>query len=122
MTYLTEERLLIRDQAREFAMREVLPIANQLDPVKGTIPMDLRHRMAEMGYFGIMLPEKYGGLGWVCLSTACGGGVGAGLDERVLLNSENEYDSRHSANDGGAEGSMATHGRPRGMDWSICHV
>ena len=63
MTYLTEERLMIRDQAREFAMREVLPIANQLDPVKGAIPMELRHRMAEMGYFGIMLPEKYGGLG-----------------------------------------------------------
>ncbi len=60
---LDEDRILIRDQAREFAMREVLPIANRLDPVKGDIPQDLREKMAEMGYFGITIPEEYGGLG-----------------------------------------------------------
>ncbi len=37
--YFTEERQAIRDSAREFAMKEVLPVANELDPVQGEIPM-----------------------------------------------------------------------------------
>jgi acyl-CoA dehydrogenase len=60
---MTEERKLIRDTAREFTMNEVLPVANLLDPQHGEIPMDLRRKMAEMGYFGIQVPEEYGGLG-----------------------------------------------------------
>jgi alkylation response protein AidB-like acyl-CoA dehydrogenase len=66
MTYMTEERRLIQQQAREFTMREVLPVANKLDPVEGEIPMELREKLAEMGYFGIMIPEEYGGLGLGC--------------------------------------------------------
>ena len=63
MPYMTEERRLIQDTAREFTMREVLPIANKLDPLQEDIPMSLRDKMAEMGYFGIMMPEEYGGFG-----------------------------------------------------------
>ena len=44
-------------------MNEVLPIANKLDPEQGDIPMSLRDKLAEMGYFGIVIPEEYGGLG-----------------------------------------------------------
>jgi alkylation response protein AidB-like acyl-CoA dehydrogenase len=66
MSYMTEERRMIQDAARKFAMEEVLPVANKLDPEKGEIPMSLRDRMAEMGYFGIMIPEEYGGLGLGC--------------------------------------------------------
>lgn len=61
--YLTEERLAIRDLAREFTAKEVLPVANRLDPEKGDIPDDLRQKMADMGFFGIMIPEEHGGLG-----------------------------------------------------------
>lgn len=61
--FLTEDRLAIRDMAREFAMREVLPRANELDPVQGEIPMDLRAQMSELGFFGILIPEEHGGLG-----------------------------------------------------------
>ncbi|MGO4392194.1 acyl-CoA dehydrogenase family protein [Variovorax sp. M-6] len=63
MGYMTEERRMIRDAARDFTMREVLPVANKLDGPDGEIPMDLRQKMADMGYFGIMIPEEYGGLG-----------------------------------------------------------
>jgi alkylation response protein AidB-like acyl-CoA dehydrogenase len=66
MGYMTEERRLIQASAREFAMREVLPIANKLDPEQGEIPMALRDKMAEMGYFGITIPEEYGGMGLGC--------------------------------------------------------
>ena len=61
--YMTEERRMIQEVAREFTMKEVLPVANELDPVQGDIPMDLRRKMGEMGYFGIRLPEEYGGMG-----------------------------------------------------------
>ncbi len=61
--YLTPERIMIRDTAREFTMNEVLPVANVLDPLQGEIPMALRHKLADMGYFGIRIPEQYGGSG-----------------------------------------------------------
>ena len=63
MSYMTEERRMIQESAREFAMSEVLPVANKLDPVQGDIPMELRDKLADMGYFGIIIPEEYGGLG-----------------------------------------------------------
>lgn len=61
--YLTEERIMIRDTARDFTANEVTPIANQLDPEKGDIPQELIKKMGEMGYFGITIPEEFGGLG-----------------------------------------------------------
>lgn len=61
--YMTEERRMIRDAAREFTMKEVLPVANRLDGPDGEMPMELRRKMADMGYFGITIPEEYGGLG-----------------------------------------------------------
>ena len=60
---LTEERRMIQEAARQFTMERVLPIANKLDPEKGKIPRELIDEMAELGYFGILIPEEYGGLG-----------------------------------------------------------
>ncbi|MCB1746294.1 MAG: acyl-CoA dehydrogenase family protein [Gammaproteobacteria bacterium] len=57
---------MIRDTAREFTLNEVLPVANRLDPVEGEIPLELRDKLAEMGYFGIRIPEEYGGSGLGC--------------------------------------------------------
>lgn len=57
---------MIRDAAREFTMKEVLPVANELDPVQGEIPLSLRAKLADMGYFGIRIPEQYGGSGLGC--------------------------------------------------------
>lgn len=61
--YITDERRAFRDQAREFTDKEILPVANRLDPEKGDIPRSLIDKMGEMGYFGILIPEQYGGLG-----------------------------------------------------------
>ncbi|WP_293866052.1 acyl-CoA dehydrogenase family protein [uncultured Alsobacter sp.] len=63
MPELNEERWLIRDSARTFTREKVRPVADRLDPVKGSIPDDLIRDMAEMGYFGILIPEEHGGLG-----------------------------------------------------------
>src|SRR5262252_6277582 len=73
MGYMTDERRMIQETARAFAMKEVLPVANRLDPEKGDIPRELIGKLADMGYFGIVIPEQYGGLGLgvfeYCLST-----------------------------------------------------
>ena len=61
--YLTEERRMIQEVARDFTAREVIPVANELDPVQGDIPDDLRRKMGDMGYFGIRMSEEHGGLG-----------------------------------------------------------
>lgn len=99
MGYLTEERLMIQKIAREFSMKEVLPVANELDKVKGDIPMSLRDKMGELGYFGMRIPEEYGGLGlgvfeyvlvaeelargWMSVASiiARGNGLGGGFSE-----------------------------------------
>ncbi|WP_326540574.1 acyl-CoA dehydrogenase family protein [Pseudorhodoferax sp.] len=63
MHALTEERKLIQESARQFAMERVLPLANRLDPEKGQIPRALIDEMAALGYFAILIPEEYGGMG-----------------------------------------------------------
>src|ERR671911_244611 len=59
----TPEREALQLQARRFAMDEVLPVANELDPRKGEIPASLLARLAELGWFGITVPAEHGGLG-----------------------------------------------------------
>lgn len=73
--YETDERIAMRDLARQFAHNEVLPLANELDPVQGEMPDELITRMGEMGFFGVMIPERHGGLG-------------LGLFEYVLITEE----------------------------------
>src|SRR6266478_2080780 len=70
MSYMTEERKMIQQTARDFSVNEVLPVANKLDPVEGEIPMELRDKMAGLGYFGILIPEEFGGLGLGCFEYA----------------------------------------------------
>lgn len=61
--YLTEERLELQALARQFSNDVVLPLANELDPVEGQFPPELIKQMGDMGFFGILIPEEYGGLG-----------------------------------------------------------
>jgi alkylation response protein AidB-like acyl-CoA dehydrogenase len=60
---MTEERQMIQSLARDFTRDEVRPLADRLDPEKGDIPRELIDRMGELGFFGILIPEEYGGLG-----------------------------------------------------------
>jgi alkylation response protein AidB-like acyl-CoA dehydrogenase len=57
---LSEEHNLIRETVREFAEREIKPIAQELDE-KEKFSYPLTKRMGELGLFGMYLPEKYGG-------------------------------------------------------------
>ena len=59
----TPEREKLQEQARAFAAERVLPVADELDKVKGEIPRSLLDEMGELGYFGITVPTEHGGLG-----------------------------------------------------------
>jgi alkylation response protein AidB-like acyl-CoA dehydrogenase len=61
--YLTPERLMMQEMARNFTREEVTPVANRLDPEKGDIPQALIEKMGALGLFGITIPEEFGGLG-----------------------------------------------------------
>ncbi len=57
---LTPEQVGFRETARRFAEKEVVPIAEELD-AKGEFHYRLIPKMAELGLFGLLFPEKYGG-------------------------------------------------------------
>lgn len=59
---LTEEQQLLQTMARDFAVREVLPKAAEIDK-NHRHPSELVARMAELGLLGIAVPEEYGGSG-----------------------------------------------------------
>ncbi|MBD3169115.1 MAG: acyl-CoA dehydrogenase [candidate division Zixibacteria bacterium] len=58
---LSEDNELIRDAAREFAEKRLFPNAEKFDE-EGDIPHEIYQELAELGYFGMMVPEKYGGM------------------------------------------------------------
>ncbi len=64
---LSEEQKMIRDTVRDFAEREIKPVAKELDE-KSEFSYDLTLKMGELGLFGMYLPEKYGGQGLDTLS------------------------------------------------------
>ncbi|MDV7402142.1 acyl-CoA dehydrogenase family protein, partial [Arthrospira platensis SPKY1] len=59
---LSEEHKMIRDTVRDFAEREIKPVAQQLDE-KEQFSVELTKRMGDLGLFGMYLPEEYGGQG-----------------------------------------------------------
>ena len=59
---LTEEQELVQRTAREFARDRVLPIAAEIDE-KSEVPRELVREMAELGFLGIYVPERWGGAG-----------------------------------------------------------
>ncbi|MDX1444413.1 MAG: acyl-CoA dehydrogenase family protein [Gammaproteobacteria bacterium] len=58
----TEEQLMIRDAARDFAQSEIVPIAAEFD-ASGEFPSETIRQMGELGLMGIEVPEEYGGAG-----------------------------------------------------------
>lgn len=59
---LTEEHLMIRDAARDFARTELLPGVIERDE-KQQFPSELVKKMGDLGFMGIMVDPAYGGSG-----------------------------------------------------------
>ena len=59
---LSEEQEIFKSTVHEFAAREILPIAPELDE-KEQYPRATIAKMAELGLLGLLVPEEYGGAG-----------------------------------------------------------
>ncbi|MGA7192272.1 MAG: acyl-CoA dehydrogenase [Anaerolineales bacterium] len=64
---LSNEHLMIRDTTRDFAQKEIAPIASQFDE-SGEFPYETVKKMGALGLMGIEVPEEYGGAGMDTLS------------------------------------------------------
>ncbi len=64
---LTEQQRLFQETARHFADKEIAPIAEKVDEL-GQFPDETVHKLGELGFMGIAVPEQYGGAG---ADTAC---------------------------------------------------
>ncbi|MEK6256841.1 MAG: acyl-CoA dehydrogenase family protein, partial [Chloroflexota bacterium] len=57
---LSEEHEMIQAAARDFAQKEIVPIAAEFDE-SGDFPIKTIKQMGAMGFMGIEVPEEYGG-------------------------------------------------------------
>lgn len=64
---LDEIQEMIRNSVREFAEKEIKPVAGELEE-KEEFSVQLTHGMGKLGLFGMVIPEKYGGQGLDYLS------------------------------------------------------
>ena len=64
---LTEEHIMIRDAARDFANTELLPGVIERDE-KQSFPNELVKKMGDLGFMGVMVDPKYGGSGMDAIS------------------------------------------------------
>ena len=60
---LDEELEMIREQFRRYAIEKVEPYAHEWHLKDELIPMEVIDELAEMGVFGLTIPEEYGGFG-----------------------------------------------------------
>jgi len=64
---LTEEQNALVATAREFAKKEIMPVAGHLDE-EGKFPHEIMKKAFETGLINFEIPEAYGGLGLSCLT------------------------------------------------------
>jgi acyl-CoA dehydrogenase len=68
---LSPEQREIQAVCREFAEREIRPVAAAVDEADTETPLEVFHRAAELGLTSFMLPEELGGGGLTDCLTAC---------------------------------------------------
>jgi butyryl-CoA dehydrogenase len=81
---LTEEQKLLKQTIRDFAETQIAPGAAARDEA-ARFPTELIPKMAELGLFGIMIPQEYGGAGLDTLSAAIIGEELARVDAAIAL-------------------------------------
>ncbi|KAA1373020.1 acyl-CoA dehydrogenase family protein [Aeromicrobium fastidiosum] len=66
---LTEDQVEILKLVRQFVEKEIIPVATELEH-KDEYPTDIVEGLKELGIFGLMIPEEFGGLGESLLTYA----------------------------------------------------
>ena len=57
---LSKEQEMVRKEVRRFAQKEIFPVALELDESE-SFSADLTRKMGDIGLFGTIVSEKYGG-------------------------------------------------------------
>ena len=65
--YLTDDLRAIRDQTRDYVEREIVP--NAEDWEDSGVPRQVLADMGRLGFFGLRIPEEYGGIGMGTLAS-----------------------------------------------------
>ena len=100
---LTEEQQMFQRMFRDFAAKEVAPLAEETDHEEKP-PLELLRKAAMQGFLGALVPEEYGGVGLdvvsycmmleelakACTSTAMTISVHNGLAAKTILDNGNE--------------------------------
>ncbi len=60
---LSDDQLQLRDAARRFADERMLAVAERCEQTNEPPSREIRHELAEMGFLGVNVAERYGGLG-----------------------------------------------------------
>ncbi|MBN1272101.1 MAG: acyl-CoA dehydrogenase family protein [Candidatus Aminicenantes bacterium] len=64
---LSEEQIILQQSVRNFAEKEILPKREELDE-KEEFSYEITQKMFDLGFFAIVIPEEYGGMGMDYLS------------------------------------------------------
>src|SRR2546427_13147095 len=91
---LTEEQRLVQETARDFVDRELIPHVREWE-AKGEVPKAFYRKMADLGFLGAPVPEKYGGAGlgyvsFMLLPGEVGPGGSSGVATGSVLTSPHE--------------------------------
>ena len=65
----SEEQLMMRDAVKEFADREVLPYLNRFEKKDYGFTREIMSKLGEMGFLGVSIPERFGGIGMGFVAT-----------------------------------------------------
>ena len=65
---LTPEQEQLKQTARDFARKEIIPIAGKYDELE-QVPFELMRKAWELGLMNFEVPQEYGGLGLSVLDT-----------------------------------------------------
>ena len=100
---LSDDQILIRDSAREFAQGEIAPRAAEMDKT-AEYPTDIAVKLGELGFLGMTISEEWGGIGADNVSlalvieeiSAADGACGllVGLQNSVVCGPINQFGSK----------------------------
>ena len=68
--YFNEDHESIRALAKDFAQKTIAPVAMDADRTE-VFPREIADQMGELGFFGLNIPEEYGGLSMDMSSYVC---------------------------------------------------
>ncbi|RJG02662.1 acyl-CoA dehydrogenase family protein [Noviherbaspirillum sedimenti] len=89
--YFNEEHEQLRRLVRRFVESEIKPYADEWEKAR-MVPREVIRKMGELGFFGIRVPERFGGadmnvLGWVVLAEELGRSTFAGVTGVATIHS-----------------------------------